>query len=52
MVFKMSDLIKYDMNRVSSYLEAKGNKEETKIAMKSFAKNGYKNISFMAFGDS
>lgn len=57
----MSDLQKYDMEQVRAHLErtmvpqiknGKCDKDEVKIAMKSYTANGYKNISFMAFGDS
>lgn len=56
MVFKISDLVKYDIDRVRTYLQEKfgkgENMDEMKITMKSFTPSGYKNISFMAFGDS
>lgn len=50
-MLKLSDLVKYDINQVKKHLTAilepkiaanKCDKDELKISMKSFSKNGYK----------
>lgn len=60
MMLKLSDLVKYDTNQVKKHLSAilepkiaagKCEKDELKIAMKSFSRNGYKQIGFTCFGE-
>ena len=60
-ILKLSDLIKYDIKQVKEHLAktlepkmkaGKCNSNETKIALKSYTKSGYKQVSFMCFGDS
>ena len=58
-IFKLTDLVKYDINRVEDVIRASlgkdmktDMKDEVIMAKKSFTHNGYKNISFCAFGDS
>lgn len=49
-IFKLTDLVKYDLDKVKKYLDSQGDKEEAKLALKSFTPNGYKQMSVMAFG--
>lgn len=52
-ILKLSDLTKYDMNRVKSHLAKEYTKDEEslKIAQKSYNSDGYKTVSVMAFND-
>jgi hypothetical protein len=51
-IFKMTDLVKYDLNKVQKHFESsKCGPQETKLQMKQFTPNGYKQVSFMAFGN-
>jgi len=53
-ILKLSDLVKYDQVKVRKFLEDeyKGDPAGFKQAFKSFTRNGYKSLSFMAFGDT
>ena len=60
-IFKISDLVKYDLNRVKDILnssldplieQGKCDKSEPETLLKNFTKNGYKQISFMVFGEA
>lgn len=48
----MSDLQKYDINKVKSHLDKTEEKNEVQTLMRSFTKNGYKQLSIMCFGDA
>lgn len=60
-IIKVSDLIKYDLNKVKEQLhnhlalQIKNNvcdKDEIQMALKAFTPNGYKAVSIMCFGES
>ena len=57
-ICKLSNLVKHDLKKVEAQIIASNNgkdpseKVDAKKALKSYTSNGYKNISFMAFGDS
>lgn len=53
-IFKLSDLIKYNMNRVRECLTKKygSDQDGLKIALKAYNSDGYKTISVMAFNES
>lgn len=53
MLAKLTDLQKYDLDKVKKLVDLlyKNSKDEAKNAMKAYTSNGYKQISFMVFGD-
>jgi len=60
-IFKISDLVKYDLNQVKASLTSKlstsiksgaVDKDELAQSLKAYTPNGYKNLSFMSFGDA
>ena len=57
-ICKLSNLVKHDVKKVEAQIKASNNGKDpskqvnSKTAMKSYTHNGYKNISFYAFGES
>ena len=50
-ILKISDLTKYDLNKLKSTLDQGAqNAEETKLQMKSYTANGYKQVTLFCFG--
>ena len=50
-IVKLSDLNKYDLNLIQRVSQETMSKEDLKAAMASYTGSGYKQISFMCFGD-
>ena len=53
-ILKLSDIVKYDLNKVKAHLakEFSGDDVAMKTALKSYSTSGYKTISFLAFSDA
>ena len=53
-ILVLSDLVKYDLNRVKKHLTQEYGKDQEglKQALRSFNRDGYKTISVMVFGEA